>query len=168
MSVLRLNISKLSEGVHKYSLEAQPGDIGLDERFDRPVSVSATLEKTSRQLFLHVELVTAGLFSCDRCLDELRREVKGNYTITYVPDAEAAEGLDEFEVQYIHADTNVIDLGEDVRQFTLLALQLKMLCREECAGLCPVCGINKNKTSCDHAPESTDSRWSALKRFLEN
>ncbi|HWP83023.1 MAG TPA: DUF177 domain-containing protein [Bacteroidota bacterium] len=165
---MRLNISKLSEGIHKQSLEAQPDEIGLDARFGEPVRVSATLEKTSRQLFLHVEIVTAGLFSCDRCLDEFRREVRNSYTIVYVSDPQAAEGLDEQEVQVIHADTNMIDLGEDVRQYTLLALPLKILCLEECAGLCPECGMNRNRGTCRCATVTTDPRWEGLKRFLGN
>lgn len=168
MSLLQLNISKLSEGIHTYSLETPPNDIGLDERFDRQVNVLATLEKTSRQLLLRVELKTTGLFSCDRCLDEFRLEVQGSYKIAYLPVGDASVGLEEFEVQYIHADTNVLDLGEDVRQYALLALPVKLLCREDCAGLCPVCGINKNRGVCEHIEETLDPRWSVLKRFLGN
>jgi uncharacterized protein len=168
VSLLRLNISKLSEGIHKHSLEAQPDTIGLDARFDEPVRVSATLEKTSRQLFLRVEFVTAGLFSCDRCLDEYRREVRNGYTIVYVTDSHATEGLDEHEVQVIHADTNIIDLAEDIRQYVLLALPLKMLCRENCAGLCPECGINRNRGTCKCGEVDVDPRWEGLKRFLGN
>jgi uncharacterized protein len=168
MSLLRLNISKLSEGVHTYRLETPPDDIGLDQRFDRQVRILATLEKTSRQLLLQVELKTGGLFCCDRCLDEFRMEIGNTYKIAYLPAGDATGGLEGFEVQFLHTDANVIDMGEDVRQYALLALPVKLLCKEECAGLCPVCGINKNRDLCEHTQEGYDPRWSVLKRFLEN
>ncbi len=169
MSGLRINISRISDGIHNHSLETEPGDIGLDERFNRPVQVKATVEKSNRQLYLHVESHSGGSFICDRCLDEFERDVDSDYSIVYVqgaaPDAEADE---EREVQYLAPDVNVIDIGEDVRQFLVLALPLKILCKDDCAGLCPVCGTNRNKKKCSCATEEIDPRWSGLRRLSGN
>ena len=74
----------------------------------------------------------------------------------------------EEEVQYLPVDTNIIDLGEDVRQYLTLSLPLKTVCREDCAGLCPICGINKNKATCSCTMEESDPRWVDLKKFLNN
>ena len=170
VSSLRINISKLSEGLHSHALSTDPGDIGLDDRFDTKVDVDARVEKSSRQLLLQVDSRSAGAFVCDRCLDEFRRDVKSHYTILYVLGQDAPSDAEESgaEIQYLPADANMIDLGEDVRQYLTLALPLKMLCKEDCAGLCPVCGGNKNKTACSCTVEETDPRWAGLKRFLNN
>jgi len=169
VSSLRINISKLSEGDHQYSLRTDPPDIGLDERFDRIVEVEASVEKANRQMLVRIEARAAGQFVCDRCLDEFRQDVKSELTIVYVQGGDPPEDLRQSqEFQYLPPDVNIIDLGEDVRQYLILSLPLKMLCKEECAGLCPVCGSNRNTTPCSCTVEESDPRWATLKGFQDN
>lgn len=169
MSSLRINISKLSDGDHQYSLLTEPSQIGLDERFNREVRVAAAVEKANRQIVLQVEAQSGGLFMCDRCLEEFQKDVTSIYSILYVQGGDPpSDHEQDHEIQYLPADVNIIDLGEDVRQYLILSLPLKLLCREQCAGLCPVCGANRNKTRCNCTVEETDPRWATLKRFLKN
>ena len=167
MSGLRINISKLSEGVHRHSLSTDPSDIGLDDRFRTTVQVEASVEKTNRQLLVHSTSHCTGTFTCDRCLDQFERDIDTEFTIVYLQDPGGADE-ERVEVQYLSPDTNIIDLGEDARQYIVLALPLKMLCSKDCAGLCPVCGINRNKAKCSCKTENTDPRWAELKRLLNN
>lgn len=167
MSVLRINISKLPEGAHEHSLHATPEEIGLDARFTKEVKVEATLEKTNRQLFVRVELKTGGTFQCDRCLEDFEKDVSTSYSVMYVTEEGGAVG-EEAEVQVIPPEANMIDLGEDVRQYAILALPPKLLCRDDCAGLCPSCGANLNKDSCQCQKEEVDSRWSGLQKLPKN
>ncbi|MGA3244100.1 MAG: DUF177 domain-containing protein [Bacteroidota bacterium] len=164
MSVLRINISKLPEGAHERSLQVTPEEIGLDSRFTKEVLVESTLEKTSRQLYVRTEFKTGGVFTCDRCLEEFEREISSGFGIVYVTDSDGAPS-DSEEVQVITPDTNIIDLGEDVRQYAVLALPPKMLCRDDCAGLCPRCGANLNRAKCDCGKDEIDSRWSGLEKL---
>ena len=168
MSGLRINISNLSEGIHNRSLEIEPGDIGLDERFTETVKVEATLEKSTRQLYLKVNLSTGGIFTCDRCLDEHRREVDAKYEIVYMFGIERGVKPENQDVAVIHPDTSFVEIGEDVRQYAVLAIPQKVLCKEHCEGLCPKCGINRNKATCQHAEEEVDPHWQGLRKFLEN
>jgi len=167
VSVLRINISKLSEGTHHHSLKATPEEVGLDSRFNREVQIEATLQKTSRQLYMHTEIKTGGTFTCDRCLEDFQQEITQEYGVMFVPEQDAVEGDGE-EVQVLSPDTTHIDLAEDVRQYVILGLPPKMLCREECAGLCPTCGANLNLAKCDCKNEEPDSRWSELQKILKN
>jgi uncharacterized protein len=167
VSVLRINISKLSEGTHHHSLKATPEEVGLDSRFNREVQVEATLQKTSRQLYMRAEIKTGGTFTCDRCLEDFQQDITQEYGVMFVSEQDAVEGDGE-EVQVISPDTSHIDLAEDVRQFVILGLPPKMLCREECAGLCQTCGANLNQGKCDCKNEETDSRWSDLQKILKN
>lgn len=170
MSGVRINISKLSEGVHRHSLSTDPSDIGLDDRFRTTVQVEASVEKTNRQLLVHCTSHCTGTFTCDRCLDQFERDIDTEFTIVYLqeqPDSGRA-GEERVEVQYLSPDTNIIDLGEDARQYIVLALPLKVLCSKDCAGLCPVCGINWNKAKCSCKTEDADPRWAELKRLLNN
>ena len=49
-----------------------------------------------------------------------------------------------------------------VREVMLLELDGERVCRDECAGLCPVCGVDRNEATCDCVTEVRDERWAAL------
>jgi len=101
VSSLRINISNLSEGTHGRTLEASPEEIGLDGRFSRTVHLDVRLEKTSRQLYVSVQLTTGGVFTCDRCLDEFEKSIMNSYSVVYVMDGRATVGADAVEVQVL-------------------------------------------------------------------
>ena len=167
MSVLRINISKLSEGTHHHSLKATPEEVGLDARFANELQIEATLQKTSRQLYMRVEVKAGGTFTCDRCLEEFQQDISSEYGVMFVTEQDSVEGDGE-EVQVMSTDSTHVDLAEDVRQFVILGLPQKMLCREDCAGLCPTCGSNLNLGKCDCKDDRADSRWSELQKISKN
>jgi uncharacterized protein len=167
VSVLRINISKLSEGTHHHSLKATPDEVGLDSRFTKELQIEATLQKTSRQLYMRVEIKTGGVFTCDRCLEEFQQDLSSGYGVMFVSEQDSVEGDGE-EVQVLSTDSTHVDLADDVRQFVVLGLPQKMLCREECAGLCPTCGSNLNLGKCECRQDEADSRWSELQKILKN
>src|SRR5215469_6251135 len=71
----------------------------------------------------------------------------------------------EAEIGYYEGDSLLL---EDVlREQTLLAVPLKVLCREDCKGLCPTCGKNRNVELCACAATTGDPRWEALKDIRE-
>jgi uncharacterized protein len=55
-----------------------------------------------------------------------------------------------------------VDLEPVVREAVMLELPIAPVCREDCKGLCPTCGVNRNDTSCNCDNEVKDPRWSAL------
>ena len=75
------------------------------------------------------------------------------------------DGADELRTPYLEADN--LDLGSGARDAVALALPDKILCRSDCAGLCPVCGKNLNDEPHAHDEEPTDSRWWALEALRE-
>ena len=165
----RINISNLSEGIHEYHFEANPSKIDLDERFDGTISVEAKIGKSVRQIFLQAEIRAEGSFFCDRCLEKFHQELNTSYTMVYVQGVRSTVDMNkEEEIQVLTADTNYIDLDDDVRQYILLTIPQKLLCREDCQGFCPTCGVNKNIASCSCGAPAVDSRWDALKKLSHN
>ena len=85
---------------------------------------------------------------------------------------EAPEGAEGFDAsEDAHGDDALglaeyrdekIDLGEVVREQLYLALPMKPLCQEDCKGLCPVCGVNRNRETCSCQQEWVDPRMAAL------
>ena len=166
MAEFRINISNLSEGIHCYSFEAEPVKIGLDARFYGILKIDVKLDKNQRQILLTAQMKVNGSFECDRCLEQYERPIEGEYSMVYIQgDRSTVELRKEEEIQVISADTNYIDLDDDIRQYLALAVPVKLLCRENCRGLCPVCGTNKNIAQCDCDVQTTDARWDALKKI---
>ena len=60
-----------------------------------------------------------------------------------------------------------IDLTDDMREAMILAFPTVPVCRPECKGLCPQCGINRNKSECECSGPVADSRWQALDKLEE-
>jgi uncharacterized protein len=75
------------------------------------------------------------------------------------------EGEEELRTPYLMDDN--LDLTAWSRDAVALALPDKILCRADCAGLCPMCGKNLNEEPHEHDEEPPDSRWSALESLRE-
>jgi len=80
-------------------------------------------------------------------------------------EAEQQVEADDLGVAYYKDDQ--IDLGEVIREQLYLAMPMKPLCREDCLGLCPVCGSNKNRETCECRPQWVDPRLEPLRKLRE-
>lgn len=127
-----------------------------DERFPdgAEASVRLHLESLSDGIVVDGELEVPWHGSCRRCLADAsgvtRSEVHELYQRTLTdPDA--------FEIV-----GDQLDLRPVVRELALLDAPATPLCRDDCAGLCPTCGINRNDDDCDCSPPPPDPRWAAL------
>ena len=113
------------------------------------------LQRSGDDVFLNGSL-TGGLeCACSRCLEAARLSLQLPVHVTFVPgsddddddDDDRAPGKDAGGV--MHFDGDQIDLTPELREQILLAIPISPLCREDCAGLCPVCGGNRNRKACD-------------------
>jgi uncharacterized protein len=113
---------------------------------------------------------------CARCLERYPLALGQELDLFYMPRVAAQAEAQEEEVELSDRDVVVgyydgerLDLGEVLREQVLLALPLKPLCREDCAGLCPRCGRNRNASPCGCAPEEEpgDSRREPLRRLID-
>jgi uncharacterized protein len=145
-------------------LELAPFELGGERYLPVPDKVPAALTITKAATGTVFELAfTARLHGpCYRCLGDAVLELPidaREYQATN-PD-----GSDELRSQYVHDDN--LDLGTWSRDAVALALPDKILCRDDCAGLCAICGKNLNDEPHEHDDAPTDSRWSALESLRE-
>jgi uncharacterized protein len=104
---------------------------------------------------------------CARCAEPLTRHLDIPFEDVFVNAAEETNEKD-LEVEGSDLDEqlvigNEIDLTETIREQILLNLPEQVLCKEDCKGLCPQCGANRNLLDCDCGKEDIDPRWAALK-----
>src|SRR5262245_23718739 len=95
--------------------------------------------------------------------------IDSKFDLRYLPVGTEGGGADR-EVSDDDLDASVysedqIDLNELLREQFYLALPMKPLCRDDCAGLCPQCGTNRNTATCACAPQWEDPRLAPLKRL---
>lgn len=112
---------------------------------------------------LHVELEAP----CDRCLEPVRFPIAGDFDLFYRPEPKGPQpheaALDEGESEIGFYRGSGIELKDVLREHILLSLPMHQVCREECAGICPICGQNRNAGTCSCKTEQVDERWAALR-----
>jgi len=108
---------------------------------------------------------------CGRCLEPFTLPIDSAFDLRYLPaEADTGHNGDDREVGEDDFDASVyrddqIDLNELLREQFYLALPMKPLCRDDCAGLCPQCGTNRNTGTCACVPHWEDPRLAPLKRL---
>ena len=151
---------------------------GEDFRIVAPVQLTARVTKDSEKVRLVGRLQTTLETDCGRCLDPFTIPVDAGLDMLFLPEAEKAQSAagededDETEVREADAGVgfyknDTIDLGEMMRDEFYLALPMKPLCRADCKGLCPVCGVNWNRETCECRAEWVDPRMEPLKKLLD-
>jgi len=137
---------------------------------DGQVQGKCNLLRTQRSILAKCVLNTEVELTCSRCLSLFRYPLKLDFEEEYLPTVDVVSGtplsLSEEAGVFTIDEHHVIDLTEAIRQYTLLAVPMKPLCREECAGLCQNCGHNLNHGPCDCPVQDIDPRWSKLTKLL--
>lgn len=105
---------------------------------------------------------------CDRCLEPAMCPVDADFELYYRPVAEGLgdeKALEEGEAEMGFYEGNGIELNDVLREFILLTLPMQRVCSEDCKGICPVCGQNRNQNKCACPSAPVDHRWAALKHL---
>jgi uncharacterized protein len=120
-----------------------------------------------RDIRLSGKLNTTFELACARCLEPVIQDVARKFDLLYRPQGadagpeERSVTATEAEVSYYQGEGLLLE--DALREQVLLAVPLKVICREDCKGLCPHCGKNLNVEQCSCAEPVDDPRWSALK-----
>ncbi|MDR1508013.1 MAG: DUF177 domain-containing protein [Synergistaceae bacterium] len=141
---------------------------------EEPVRVNITANYARSDIAVRVELSCGFRVPCSRCLEETRLAINGDmrylFTMRRLPRAEEERAggeedgyIDAIEMEKFQAE---LDLSPYIWETLILNLPERVLCREECKGLCPICGCSKNARECGCMTDETDPRLGALKNFL--
>ena len=176
-----ITIQALEEKPLDFREEFQPQalDLGPEVEQQTPLTSSGRAELVEehegRKVVQDIRVVggfaTRIAVRCARCLEPVASDLKSSFDLLYRPRGIEGRGPDtsiseaETEISFYSGDGLLL---EDVlKEQVLLAVPLKALCREDCQGLCPGCGINRNRERCDCAPPAGDERWAELGKIRE-
>ncbi len=140
------------------------GSLSLEMGEDRPKSVQLegflTVDNLENRFLLNGDLKATGETKCGRCLEAFTFVWDVPVEIMVLRNQDSNEGQDDSLV--LHQSRGEVDLSEALIECVVLASPLATVCRDDCKGLCPSCGIDRNKQSCSCKDDDFDPRWAAL------
>jgi uncharacterized protein len=151
MNIFKINIAQLTEqGTIERTGEHYVCPAIEENARQQHLQVSFSATLAGSEVLVKGEIKGELLLDCCRCLEPSK------YTVR-IPI-----------VQSFPSTTDEIDLEDEVRQLLILNLPTKPLCRQDCAGLCPQCGINRNTGTCQCSDKPAASqRWDKLKNLIK-
>lgn len=149
----------------RYHLEVEQGDTRYMEGVYRATG-EVRLLRLTESIMVTGKIEALVEMSCVRCLEGFPQAVSFDLQDEYYPSIDISSGAnvpapDDPNVFVIGSD-HVLSLGEALRQYTILALPMKPVCRQDCRGLCPQCGTNLNLETCKCITQTLDQRLAAL------
>ena len=163
------NLTPGGEFTHDYA----PDELQLDERdlkLTQPVTIWGRVFRKGEEVQANATLTTAVETPCGRCLKPVVVPIRADFTERFVTavswHGEEQHELAAEDLNLSIFDGEAIDLDGLVREEILLATPGQVYCREDCQGLCAVCGVDRNVTACDCETQQVDSRWEKLRDLV--
>jgi uncharacterized protein len=158
------------EGLHIHSqmdpewLENVPELSSGDEEsgLTSKIDIDVELTKVLREVTVLGDVSFTMVVPCSRCLEPVKLEISIPIRLLLSPSDKVKDDEDVDHETYVGEE---VDLDEYLMEQIAMSLPVKVVCDEECKGLCPKCGINLNDYTCDCEKEWVDPRFAALKNL---
>ena len=140
---------------------------GAEFRQIAPLQVNAVAELVGAEIRIQGDVETRIEAACDRCLGLFSIPVERQFDLTYRPmstiarEEEIELPEDELDIGFYEGDG--IQLADVVTEQVILSLPMKVICRQDCRGLCPTCGADRNREACECPEPRSDSPFAALR-----
>ncbi|MBU0472649.1 MAG: DUF177 domain-containing protein [Bacteroidetes bacterium] len=160
---MQIKFNNYKNGVHQFVFENNVEELNLQENFVGKILLNCKMDKSSTQIVLNCNLHIVAKQVCDRCMYEFESEFETDFkNIYFITQSKSSDEEDESGIYYLSPDDDKIDLTNDTIENAILTIPMKILCKEDCKGLCSVCGVNKNETDCNCSINTGNSVWEPL------
>ncbi|HWO93840.1 MAG TPA: DUF177 domain-containing protein [Dehalococcoidia bacterium] len=161
---MQFNVAQLLKEVVGSTRSYQVGsDLQMDGEV-RHVSGSLEMIRTDAGILVRAEVVVPAEAECSRCLSPVPGRKRLILEEEFLPTVDVVSGTrvnrDRDPEAFTIDENHILDVSEAIRQYWVLAEPMHPLCKETCAGLCAICGRNRNIERCDCRTD--DERWSTL------
>jgi len=143
-------------------------NIGIDKQFEdigmiEPslLHVTGKIEGINSILFLEMTISGEFTFNCYRCFKKTSMNFNNDLKKTLI--TEDSENLSEIALV-----NDIVNIKDVIKEEIIIKLPSQILCKEDCKGICQICGINLNEESCDCEKESINSGFEVLKDFFSD
>lgn len=170
---MRIELATLEGPKGKFAHRYAEGELVLEEdrlRLVQPASISGEIRREDRRVHVKGRAVAGVQVECDRCLKLIELPVDSSFRLQYVTQedyqAQQAVELTEDDLDLTVFDGEAIDIDALVTEEILLAVPDHILCRDDCKGICPRCGTDRNSVDCGCETAEVDPRWAGLKELV--
>jgi uncharacterized protein len=169
-----LNIKEMEARRIQFDESFEPGKIDFSDTGVRQAGPVRAVGWARMVADAGGEIQVAGRYSaafaaeCDRCLGPVQYSLENNFDLFYRPPSELVADevkIDQDEAEIGFYEGSGLELAEVIKEQILLALPMQKVCRDDCKGICPDCGANRNEVDCRHSGKPADDRWTALKNL---
>lgn len=140
------------------SAEIEPMDYMGNVRFE-DVKVTGSYFSDGNNVRFYGKVDVKCIFECDRCLKEFYKNFNFNFSEIFSSDAE--------DENLLISKNSIVDLQPLVNDTVISSLPIERLCKEDCKGLCPHCGIDKNFSSCACSDVDEDNPFAVLRGLVD-
>lgn len=165
-STLRINVGFIVNQAIGYSrdfsIEIQDYSFS-DGLVVRNLSFETLISRTTEGLLVQVNGQALTELECGYCLEKFWHNLSFDFVEMFTFRSHAVE-----DTELILPDDLQIDLAPLLTEYLNLEIPINPMCKKECRGLCPICGENRNFTTCNHGEENVDPRLSVLKTLLDD
>ncbi|MYB26135.1 MAG: DUF177 domain-containing protein [Candidatus Dadabacteria bacterium] len=163
-----VNVSEIKDGGLSLNLTRGPGWLGGSEKsevasVDSDIEFHIDLLRTAGEISVRGKIGFLAVARCSRCLSDV--SVDTNLEVNLILSPSETERKEEAggEIDYETYRGRTIDLNDYMREQVNLSLPYKVVCTEDCRGLCSGCGQNLNEQQCGCETHEEDSRFAVLK-----
>jgi len=165
---MRVNVSEIKDGGLSLNLTRGPGWLGGSEKsevasVDSDIEFHIDLLRTAGEISVRGKIGFLAVARCSRCLSDV--SVDTNLEVNLILSPSETEKKEEAggDIDYETYRGRTIDLNDYMREQVNLSLPYKVVCTENCRGLCSGCGQNLNEQQCGCGTHEEDSRFAVLK-----
>jgi uncharacterized protein len=146
------------------------GDVGENDFALDEIHIACNVKKLQQSVLLNGTIETVIYLACSRCLETATLPVSVPFRYTLVPAASHEERREEVELtaedlEYGYYEGETVDCDPLIYEQIVLQIPMKILCMEDCRGLCPDCGTNLNLGTCNCSADRVDERLAVLKKL---
>ncbi|MBL1214125.1 MAG: DUF177 domain-containing protein [Ignavibacteriae bacterium] len=163
---LKIKIKNIENGVHYFDFNESPKSLGLNKPFSNYIKVNCKMDKSQNQFVLNCDLKVHTNFECDRCSEEFEAELERDFKLFYFFDEENIDDEDS-NTFYIAPEEDYIDISKEVREYAMLSVPMKIVCDDDCKGLCAGCGVDLNKEECRCSKDEVRPEWEELLKLKD-
>lgn len=163
---MKINIQNIENELVEFDdrLELSFQEADFSHYYSGVFAVHVVVDKFGKDLRIDIDLKTKAHYLCDRCLAGFDQNFEAEHRQLY--HVGSGQFNEEDDIIVLPQNTTEIDIEPVLREMVLLNHPIKLLCREDCKGLCPGCGADLNTESCKCGQKAVDPRWEDLRKLI--
>jgi len=152
---MQIDLRHIEQGQTHLDMEIPGASIGITSpeiALEGPLSLGLDLDRRGEEIWIRGRIHVVVLQQCSRCLVDFSQILALDFEVFCAkvqnPRVESHPALDEEDGGVHTHDGRVLSIDGEIREAVILGLPMRPLCREDCAGLCPRCGEDRNVGPC--------------------